>query len=106
MEFRWEDLNVIGDRVFNLTRAFWVREFGKRWTFEMDFPPARWFEEPLSKGPMKGMKLDRAKYDCMLQTYYRKRGWDGRGIPKKLTLSKLGLKDVAQELKKHVKLVE
>jgi len=42
----------------------------------------------------------------MLQNYYRKRGWDGRGIPKKLTLSKLGLKDVVQELRKHVKLVE
>jgi aldehyde:ferredoxin oxidoreductase len=106
MEMSWEDLNVIADRVFNLTRAFWIREFGKKWSAEMDFPADRWFEEPLSKGPLKGMKLDRAKYDSMLQNYYRKRGWDGRGIPKKLTLSKLGLKDVAQELRKHVKLVE
>jgi aldehyde:ferredoxin oxidoreductase len=106
MEMSWEDLNVIADRVFNLTRAFWIREFGKKWSAEMDFPADRWFEETLSKGPLKGMKLDRAKYDSMLQNYYRKRGWDGRGIPKKLTLSKLGLKDVAQELRKHVKLVE
>jgi len=106
MEMSWEDLNVIADRIFNLTRAFWIREFGKKWSAEMDFPADRWFEEPLSKGPLKGMKLDRAKYDSMLQNYYRKRGWDGRGIPKKLTLSKLGLKDVAQELRKHVKLVE
>jgi len=106
MEMSWEDLNVIADRVFNLTRAFWIREFGKKWSAEMDFPADRWFEEPLSKGPLKGIKLDRAKYDSMLQNYYRKRGWDGRGIPKKLTLSKLGLKDVAQELRKHVKLVE
>ncbi|MGA2767846.1 MAG: aldehyde ferredoxin oxidoreductase family protein [Candidatus Bathyarchaeia archaeon] len=106
MEMSWEDLNVIADRVFNLTRAFWIREFGKKWSAEMDFPADRWFEEPLSKGPLKGMKLDRAKYDSMLQNYYRKRGWDGRGIPKKLTLSKLGLKDVVQELRKHVKLVE
>ena len=106
MEMSWEDLNAIADRVFNLTRAFWIREFGKKWSAEMDFPADRWFEEPLSKGPLKGMKLDRAKYDSMLQNYYRKRGWDERGIPKKSTLSKLGLKDVAQELKKHVKLQE
>jgi aldehyde:ferredoxin oxidoreductase len=106
MEMQWEDLNVIGDRVFNLTRAFWVREFGKKWSAEMDIPPVRWFEEPLSKGPLKGTKLDRAKYDSMLQTYYRKRGWDGRGIPMKSTLSKLGLKDVAHELGKCVKLAD
>ncbi len=106
MEMSLEDLNVIADRVFNLTRAFWIREFGKKWSAKMDFPADRWFEEPLSEGPLKGMKLDRAKYDSMLQNYYRKRGWDGRGIPKKLTLSRLGLKDVAQELGKHVKLVE
>lgn len=106
IEIPLEDLNVISDRVFNLTRAFWVRESGKRWNAEMDFPPVRWFEEPLSKGPLKGMKLDMAKYESMLQTYYRKRGWDGRGIPTKLTLSKLGLKDVARELGRHVKLVD
>jgi aldehyde:ferredoxin oxidoreductase len=106
IEMTWEDLNAIGDRVFNLTRAFWVREFGKKWGVEMDFPPFRWFEEPLSEGPLKGMKLDRAKYDTMLQTYYRKRGWDDRGIPRKSTLSKLDLKNAAQELNRHVKLAE
>jgi aldehyde:ferredoxin oxidoreductase len=106
IEMTWEDLNAIGDRVFNLTRAFWVREFGKKWGVEMDFPPFRWFEEPLSDGPLKGMKLDRAKYDSMLQTYYRKRGWDNRGMPRKSTLSKLDLKNAAQELNRHVKLVE
>jgi aldehyde:ferredoxin oxidoreductase len=31
----------------------------------------------------------------MLKMYYRKRGWDERGIPTKTTLEKLGLKDVA-----------
>jgi len=106
LEISWGDLNVVADRVFNLTRAFWVREFGKKWSAEMDSPPDRWFDEPLSEGPLKGTKLDRTKYDIMLQNYYRRRGWDGRGIPTKLTLSKLGLKDVAKELKGHVKLVD
>jgi aldehyde:ferredoxin oxidoreductase len=49
---------------------------------------------------MKGAKLDRAKYEVMLRMYYRKRGWDERGIPTKTTLKRLGLEDVAKKLKK------
>ena len=104
IEMSWDTLNLIGDRVLNLIRAFWVREFGRKWNSEMDVPPPRWFEEPLTEGPMKGMKLDRAKYDSMLQMYYRKRGWDEHGVPRKSTLNKLGLKDVAQNLRRHVRM--
>jgi len=106
LEMNWDSLNLIADRIFNLTRAFWIREYGKSWSKEMDVPPARWFEEPLTKGALKGAKLDRAKYDVMLQRYYKKRGWDERGIPTKTTLDKLGLKDVAKQLGKRVKLYE
>ena len=106
LEMTWKDLNLIADRIYALIRAFWIREFGKNWTREMDVPPARWFEEPLSKGALKGAKLDRAKYDDMLSKYYRKRGWDARGIPTKATLKKLGLEDVAKQLKKRVKLYD
>jgi len=105
-EWTWDDLNLIADRVHTLIRAFWVREFGKNWSREMDVPPARWFEDPLTKGSFKGAKLDRTKYDVMLQRYYRKRGWDERGIPTKKTLNMLGLGDVAKQLKKRVKLYE
>jgi aldehyde:ferredoxin oxidoreductase len=106
LEITWKDLNVVADRIYTLIRCFWVREFGENWGREMDVPPARWFEEPLTKGPMKGAKLDRAKYDVMLSKYYRKRGWDGRGIPIKTTLKKLGLEDVAKQLGKRVKLYD
>ena len=106
LEMTWENLNRIADRILNLIRAFWIREYGKNWSKEMDVPPARWFEDPLTKGPLKGAKLDRTKYDVMLQRYYRKRGWDERGIPTKLTLNNLGLADVARQLKKRVKLFE
>jgi aldehyde:ferredoxin oxidoreductase len=106
LEMSWEGLNVIADRVFNLIRAFWIREFGKSWSKEMDVPPARWFEEPPTKGALKGVKLDRTKYSVILQSYYKKRGWDERGIPTKTTLKNLGLEDVAKQLKKRVKLYE
>ncbi|MGB9778361.1 MAG: aldehyde ferredoxin oxidoreductase family protein [Candidatus Bathyarchaeales archaeon] len=106
LEMSWEELNLIADRIFNLIRAFWIREYGKKWNVDMDVPPARWFEEPLTKGSFKGAKLDRTKYDIMLRRYYKKRGWDERGIPTKTTLKKLGLEDVAKQLQKHVKLVD
>ena len=97
-EFPWDTLNLVAERVFNLVRAFWIREHVGVWLSEMDVPPARWFNEPLSEGPLKGSKLDRQKYDALLQSYYRKRGWDARGVPTKAALEKLGLSDVAQQL--------
>jgi aldehyde:ferredoxin oxidoreductase len=97
-EFTWEALSSSAERVFNLVRAFWVREYVGAWSSEMDVPPARWFTEPLGVGPLKGARLDRQKYDTLLQSYYQKRGWTRQGVPTKTTLEKLGLSDVAQQL--------
>ncbi len=93
----WEDLNRIGDRVLNLIRAYWKREvpsFGRRW----DYPPGRWFEEAQSQGKVKGVRVDREKYEQMLSWYYELRGWDQNGIPRKETLENLGLSEVAKEI--------
>ena len=105
LEMNWGTLNTIADRIFNLTRAFWIRDYGKNWSSKMDVPPAKWFEEPTTKGPLKGSKLDRAKYDTMLQTYYKHRGWDERGVPAKATLKMLGLGDAIEQLEKAKMLV-
>ncbi len=104
MTITLEDMYKTADRFYSLIRAFWVREYGKQWSSTMDTVSARWFTDPLTKGPMKGSKLDKARYETMLQTYYKKRGWDNRGIPTRSTLNKLGLTNVAQELSKHVQL--
>ena len=104
VEMTFGDIFTIADRIYALNRAFWVREFEEQWSSSMDVVPARWFNEPLTKGPFKGAKLDRTKYETMLQMYYKKRGWDTRGITTKATLTKLGLADVATELSKHVTL--
>jgi len=98
------DLFTVGDRIYNLIRAFWVREYKTEWSKAKDYPPARWFDEPLMKGPCKGATLNREKYDTMLQWYYKRRGWDHRGIPTENILKKLGLEYVAQELKQYVQL--
>ena len=99
-----EDMYTVADRIYALIRAFWVREFGNKWNRNMDRVPARWFTEPLTKGAFKGTKLDQTGYENMLQLYYKKRGWDQRGIPTKSTLATLGLQDVAQQLSQHVQL--
>ncbi len=105
MKWSLDDLWEIGDRIYALIRAFWVRELQENWTREMDYPPGRWFD-PLPEGPLAGTKLDKEKYDQLLSEYYNQRGWDERGIPTKSALTKLGLEDVASELEKYVSLSE
>ena len=101
-----DELLTVGDRLYALMRAFWVREFKGEWGRVMDFPPTRWFDEPTTKGPLKGSVLDREKYDNLLQMYYDERGWDRRGIPTKSTMKRLGLGMEAEELERFVKLVD
>ena len=99
-----DDLWKMGDRVYALIRAFWVREYGDKWSRKMDYPPVRWFKDPLPKGPIKGKHLDMDKYEKLLSSYYDKRGWDKRGIPTDNTMKELGLAKEAEALNNYVKL--
>jgi len=99
-----DDLFKVGDRIYSLIRAFWVREYWSNWTRRMDTPPPRWFEEPLTLGRYKGSKLELQKYNSLLDLYYKKRGWDARGIPSRATMENLGLDYVASELQRYVEL--
>jgi aldehyde:ferredoxin oxidoreductase len=99
-----DDIWKMGDRVYALIRAFWVREYGDRWNRRMDYPPERWFKHPLPKGPLKGKHLDMIKYDKLLSSYYEKRGWDKRGIPTEKTMKDLGLTEESEDLAKYIHL--
>ena len=99
-----DDMWALGDRIYTLIRAYWVREYGGEWGRHMDYPPKRWFDEPLTQGALKGRHLNREKYDRLLQAYYDKRGWDDRGIPTKATMKQLNLEEEATELGRTVKL--
>jgi len=101
VNYTFNEIYVIADRTYTLIRAFWIREYGE-WSKLYDYPPPRWFKEPLTKGPYKGWKLDIDKYDKMLAMYYNMRGWDEEGIPKRSTLSELGLFDVIPVLENIV----
>ncbi|MGQ4915938.1 MAG: aldehyde ferredoxin oxidoreductase family protein [Candidatus Asgardarchaeia archaeon] len=104
VSYTLDDFYKVADRIYNVIRAFWVREYGNKWGRHMDMPPVRWFKEPLTVGPFKGKHLDEEKYQQLLTWYYERRGWDERGIPKRETLVNLGLSDVADELSKYVAL--
>lgn len=105
LDYSWDDLHTTAHRIYTLMRAFWVREKGG-WSRTLDTPPAKWFEEPLTKGPLAGSKLNADDYARMLDWYYENRGWDRNGIPKKSTLRKLGLEWVIPELEKVTALSE
>lgn len=89
------ELDKAAERVYNVERAFIVREGVRR---KDDFPPWRDFDEPLPSGPYKGAVLDRKKYNKMLDEYYELHGWTREGIPSREKLEELGLNDVADDL--------
>jgi aldehyde:ferredoxin oxidoreductase len=86
----WEQLLGTAERVWNLTRAFWAREFedfGREW----DYPPARWYTEPVQTGPTQGKFVSKEDVDKLLDMYYEQRGWTEDGIPTREKLDELGL---------------
>ncbi len=89
------DLMKSGERIFNLCRAFNVREGISR---KDDTLPKR-FAEPLSEGPCKGETFSSRTLAKMLNYYYEFRGWDKEtGVPTKEKLVELELGYVAKEL--------
>lgn len=80
------DLMVIGERIYNLTRLFNVREGFSR---KDDYIPYRIAYEPMPEGPNKGFAVSPDKFKKMLDEYYELRGWNKNGIPKKKKLKEL-----------------
>jgi aldehyde:ferredoxin oxidoreductase len=79
------ELLEIGDRICNLKRIYNISLGVSR---KDDTLPTRILKEPLAHGGAKG-QLPNLKY--MVSTYYRLRGWDRNGIPRKRTIEKLAL---------------
>ena len=96
VEMSTENLEKVGERIYNVERAFNVRE---GITKKDDILPNRMFDEAVVNGPAKGAIITRAKFEEMRERYYKLRGWDlESGIPTRRKLEELGLKDVADEL--------
>jgi len=96
VEYTEEQLDMIGERIFNLERAIAVREGRTRQIDENVIP---FFKRP---NWTRRITLDEKKFKELLDEYYEARGWDIKtGWPTKSKLEELGLGDVAKELYKE-----
>jgi aldehyde:ferredoxin oxidoreductase len=83
------DIQEIGERRLNLTRAFNAREGAGR---ERDTLPKRLFDLPLQGGVSDGLAIPREELEQALNDYYEMAGWDvATGMPTRAKLEKLGL---------------
>jgi aldehyde:ferredoxin oxidoreductase len=95
-DFDTQRVFQVGERIYNLERAFIAREGITR---KDDYPPEIVFQKAISDGARKGAKMDRAKYEEMLDDYYQLMGWDQQtGVPLAETLQALDLAEVAEDL--------
>jgi aldehyde:ferredoxin oxidoreductase len=86
----WENLEMVGERIWNLSRIYWAREnagFGRSW----DMPAPRFYEDPPKTGVTAGQITKYEDVNRLLDMYYEQRGWDNNGIPKPETLERLHL---------------
>jgi aldehyde:ferredoxin oxidoreductase len=89
----WQDLEKVGERIWNLTRLFWAREnedFGRQW----DMPSPRFYEEAPKTGATKGQITKIEDVNRLLDMYYEQRGWTSDGLPTPEKIESLGLKAV------------
>jgi aldehyde:ferredoxin oxidoreductase len=80
-----------GERIWNLVRLFNIREGHNP---ENDNLPKRFFKDPFTKGPAKGVLLTQDEFQKSLQEYYSLRGWNKKGIPTDEKLKELGLNNL------------
>ena len=88
----------LAQRTFTLERAFKVIKGVRR-----DSLPKKLFESAVPDGLYKGERLDKEKFENMLDEYYSLRGWDEDGIPTEETLKKFGLSSEWKIFSKHLR---
>ena len=96
-DFSVADFRTSGERIYNLMRAFCVREGITR---EADTLPGRLMEDPLPAGPAEGMVIDKETLEGLKDAYYEMRGWDKKtGKPTAEKLAELGLEDITADMR-------
>ena len=90
MQYTTSQLMEIGERIYTIERMFNNREGFSR---KDDALPERYFKEatPIGLPRVKGRKINREKFEKMLDDYYTLHGWDNNGTPTKETIQKLGI---------------
>jgi len=76
MEMSEDEIQGVGQRVIDLER--WLNwKFGR--SRDDDTLPRRYFEDPMPARVTKGHRIEREKFERMLDEYYAARAWDVRG---------------------------
>jgi len=91
MKLSPEELREIGGRIYTIERMFNYREAG--FDRKDDRLPERYFKEAIPGGLpiIKGIKMNKKKFENMLDEYYEFHGWDKNGLPTNESLEKFGL---------------
>jgi aldehyde:ferredoxin oxidoreductase len=98
-----EDLNDVAMKQLNMEKAFNLRH--TNFDRKDDMPTSRDMNEPIPSGRLIGWRVDKEKYEAMLDEYYDLHGWDREtSFPKRETLIAQGLGYVADDLAKIDKL--
>ncbi|MHB0856709.1 MAG: aldehyde ferredoxin oxidoreductase family protein [Anaerolineae bacterium] len=90
-----EELAVVGERVWNLKKAFNIRE---GWTKADDWLPGRVTADAVPSGPSKGSFVSPEELHMMIDDYYQARGWTPEGLIPRSKLIALGLEDIAEDI--------
>jgi aldehyde:ferredoxin oxidoreductase len=94
LEMTPKEIWDVAERCNNMERMFNLREGLSRNDLKKgDMLNHRYFDEPCRRGApdIIGFKIDREKFNKMLDEFYEHHGWDEHGIPKQKTLKRLGL---------------
>jgi aldehyde:ferredoxin oxidoreductase len=91
------EVERLGERIYNLERAFNCREGVSR---KDDHLPFRTSHQPIPSGPSQGMYSPPQEFNSLLDEYYQMRGWDKNGIPSPEKLKELDLDEVVRDLHK------
>lgn len=98
MELTRAEATITAERIWNVIRAFAVREGLRR---KDDTLPRRFLEEPIPDGPSQGMVMREDVLERMKDEYYEIRGWDkATGIPTPERLMRLDLPDIAEDMRR------
>ncbi|MCK4764801.1 MAG: aldehyde ferredoxin oxidoreductase family protein [Candidatus Aminicenantes bacterium] len=101
LEMTPKEIWEIAERSYNIERLFNLREGLKRDDLEKgDTLNHRYFDEPCLRGApdVIGAKIDREKFEKMIDEYYVHHGWDENGVPTAETLKRLGIDEEPSHL--------
>lgn len=105
MDLSEKGLFLLAQRGYNLEKAFNTlhTDLGRK----DDYPPKRFMDEAVKRGPYQGYRCERENWDRMLDQFYHLHGWDREtGLQTRETLRGLGLEEVAERLAEAGKLIE